>query len=86
MVVVNRLVENVVNSLIIKRYFLYFFWINYISVFLRMGGFDLIILIMVWIIFYILKFNFIMIKIVYNMFVNKKKIVYILFLEIINIY
>lgn len=86
MVVVNRLVENVVNSLIIKRYILYFFWINYISVFLRMGGFDLIILIMVWIIFYILKFNFIMIKIVYNMFVNKKKIVYILFLEIINIY
>lgn len=74
MVVVNRLVENVVNSLIIKRYFLYFFWINYISVFLRMGGFDLIILIMVWIIFYILKFNFIMIKIVYNMFVNKKKL------------
>lgn len=86
MVVVNRLVENVVNSLIIKRYILYFFWINYISVFLRMGGFDLIILIMVGIIFYILKFNFIMIKIVYNMFVNKKKIVYILFLEIINIY
>lgn len=85
MVVVNRLVENVVNSLIIKRYILYFFWINYISVFLRMGGFDLIILIMVWIIFYILKFNFIMIKIVYNMFVNKKS-VYILFLEIINIY
>lgn len=74
MVVVNRLVENVVNSLIIKRYFLYFFWINYISVFLRMGGFDLIILIMVWIIFNILKFNFIMIKIVYNMFVNKKKL------------
>lgn len=74
MVVVNRLVENVVNSLIIKRYFLYFFWINYISVFLRMGGFDLIILIMVWIIFYILKFNLIMIKIVYNMFVNKKKL------------
>lgn len=86
MVVVNRLVKNVVNSLIIKRYILYFFWINYISVFLRMGGFDLIILIMVWIIFYILKFNFIMIKIVYNMFVNKKKSVYILFLEIINIY
>lgn len=86
MVVVNRLVENVVNSLIIKRYILYFFWINYISIFLRMGGFDLIILIMVGIIFYILKFNFIMIKIVYNMFVNKKKIVYILFLEIINIY
>lgn len=74
MVVVNRLVENVVNSLIIKRYIFYFFWINYISVFLRMGGFDLIILIMVWIIFYILKFNFIMIKIVYNMFVNKKKL------------
>lgn len=74
MVVVNRLVENVVNSLIIKRYILYFFWINYISVFLRMGGFDLIILIMVWIIFNILKFNFIMIKIVYNMFVNKKKL------------
>lgn len=74
MVVVNRLVENVVNSLIIKRYILYFFWINYISVFLRMGGFDLIILIMVWIIFYILKFNFIMIKIVYNLFVNKKKL------------
>lgn len=74
MVVVNRLVENVVNSLIIKRYILYFFWINYISVFLRMGGFDLIILIMVWIIFYILKFNFIMKKIVYNMFVNLKKL------------
>lgn len=79
MVVVNRLVENVFNSLIIKRYILYFFWINYISVFLRMGGFDLIILIMVWIIFYILKFNFIMIKIVYNMFVNKKNCLYFVF-------